>query len=280
MREDLLGWTLSTIKKFGIRPRQRLGQNYVVDPSLIECLIEAARIEPDEVVLEIGAGIGGLTLRLAERARKVIAVEVDKNVAKALSSTVSRIDNVEVVLGDVLEMEMPKVDKIVSNLPFSISTPITFKILKDCSFKLAALTYQKEVAEKLLAKPGESEYSRLSVVAALLAEVRRVRDFPPEAFYPKPKVFSTVVTISKKVCDFLDWATLEDTLKLLFSQRRRKLKKALESYCKIKGLDRLDVMKRVDEKFMTRRVFELEPNDFIYLNKVIGGIHAKSQDNG
>ncbi|MCX8182279.1 MAG: 16S rRNA (adenine(1518)-N(6)/adenine(1519)-N(6))-dimethyltransferase RsmA [Candidatus Methanomethyliaceae archaeon] len=278
--EDLLGWTISTINRFGIKPKQRLGQNYVVDHGLIECLIDVAEIEPNEVVLEIGAGIGTLTLRLAKKARKVIAVEVDKNAAKVLSSTMSGRDNVEIVIGDILELEIPKVDKIVSNLPFSISTPVTFKILRDCSFKLAALTYQKEVAEKLLAKPGESEYSRLSVVTSLLAEVRRVRDFPPEAFYPKPKVFSTVITISKKVCDLVDWANLEETLKILFSQRRRKLKKAIEIYCKIKGLDPIDVVRRVDEKFLARRVFELEPNDFIYLSRAIGGIHAKSQDHG
>ncbi len=279
MREDVLGWTLSTIKRFGIRPKQRLGQNFVVDKSLIECMIDSAKIEHDEVVLEVGAGIGTLTLRLAERARKVIAVESDRNVARALSNTLvaTGMDNVEIVIGDILEMAIPRVDKIVSNLPFSISTPLTIKILKDCSFKLAVLTYQKEVADKLLARPGESEYSRLSVVTTLLGEVERVRDFPPEAFYPKPKVSSTVVTVKKRSCDFMEWAALEETLKILFSQRRRKLKKAIESYCKIKGLDRERVIRRIDDRLLMRRVFELEPDDFIYLSRRIGGMNAKSQ---
>lgn len=272
MREDVLGWTLSTIKRFGIKPKQRLGQNFVVDRSLIETLIDAAKIEPNEVVLEVGAGIGTLTLRLAERAKKVIAVESDRDVARALSNTITAtgMDNVEIVIADILEMGMPNVDKIVSNLPFSISTPLTIKILKDCSFKLAALTYQKEVAEKLLARPGESEYSRLSVVTALLGEVERVRDFPPEAFYPEPKVSSTVVTIKKRTCDFMEWEALEETLKILFSQRRRKLRKAIETYCKINGLEREDVIRRIDDRLLMRRVFELEPNDFIYLSRRIG----------
>ncbi|MGQ9759370.1 MAG: 16S rRNA (adenine(1518)-N(6)/adenine(1519)-N(6))-dimethyltransferase RsmA [Candidatus Methanomethylicaceae archaeon] len=268
--ESLLRWTINTIHKFGIRPNQRFGQNYVVDPSLIDCLLETAEIKPDEVVLEIGAGIGSLTLRLAERAKKVIAVEVDENAVKALSEVLSGKRNVEILMGDAMEIALPKVDKIVSNLPFSISTPITFKLLKDCHFDLAVLTYQKEVADRLVAKPSESNYSRLSVVTALLAEVERVSNFPPESFYPMPKVFSTVVTIKKKARSGVNWTALEETLKLLFSQRRRKLKRAVEVYCKIKGREYAEIVERVGEEFLSRRVFELEPEDFLYLSEVLG----------
>lgn len=269
--EGLLRWTKSTIQRFGIRPKQRLGQNFVVDQSLIDLLLETAQIMPEEVVLEIGAGIGSLTIRLAERAKKVIAVEKDKSAFKVLSHVISQRSNVEILMGDVMEIALPKVDKVVSNLPFSISTPITFKLLKDCTFELAVLTYQKEVADRLVAKPGESNYSRLSVVATLLAEVKRVMDFPPESFYPRPKVFSTVVTIKKKVCSGINWPALEDTLKLLFSQRRRRLKKAIEVYCNIKGKDYSGILGRVGEGLLGRRVFELEPKDFLYLSEVLGG---------
>lgn len=281
MREEsLLRWTLETINRFEIRPRQRFGQNYVVDHKLIECLVGAAKIGSNDVVLEIGAGIGALTLRLAERAKKVIAVEMDKNAIEALSDVLLARDNVEIVMGDVMAMDLPRVGKVVSNLPFSISTPLTFKLLRDCSFDLAALTYQREVAERLLAKPGDHDYSRLSVVTRLLAEVERVGDFPPEAFYPKPKVFSTVVTVKKRERRDVDWAALEETLKILFSQRRRRLKKAIETYCKIKGTDPVRIFENIGEGFLMRRVFELEPEDFLYINKVIGGRDAKTQADG
>lgn len=280
LRGDLLDWTVSSIKRFGIRPRERFGQNYVVDQRLIECLIETAKIEPDEVVLEIGAGIGALTLRLSERAGKVIAVEMDRNAVRALSETVSGSVNVEIVIGDVMEMELPKVDKIVSNLPFSISTPLTLKLLRDCSFELAVLTYQKEVAERLLARPGSREYSRLSVVTSLLAEVEKIKDFPPEAFYPKPKVYSTVVAMRKRPCDLSAWPALEEALKILFSQRRRKLKNAIEIYCKLKGLDLQEVSSRVGERYLSKRVFELEPNDFLYLSGAMSGVREEPQADG
>jgi len=280
LRGDLLDWTVSSIKRFGIRPRERFGQNYVVDQRLIECLIETAKIEPDEVVLEIGAGIGALTLRLSERAGKVIAVEMDRNAVRALSETVSGSVNVEIVIGDVMEMELPKVDKIVSNLPFSISTPLTLKLLRDCSFELAVLTYQKEVAERLLARPGSREYSRLSVVTSLLAEVEKIKDFPPEAFYPKPKVYSTVVAMRKRACDLSAWPALEEALKILFSQRRRKLKNAIEIYCKLKGLDLREVSSRVGERYLSKRVFELEPNDFLYLSGAMSGVREEPQADG
>ncbi len=278
--ESLLKWTINTIKRFGIRPRQEIGQNYVVDPNVIECLIEAARIGSDEVVLEVGAGIGALTVKLAEIAKNVIAVEMDENSIRALSKTLSGIDNVNIVMGDVMNINLPKVDKVVSNLPFSISTPFTFKLLREGSFKLAVLTYQKEVAERMLARPGEGDYSRLSVVTALLADVERVRDFPPEAFYPKPKVSSTVIAIRKKNFDMVDWIDLEDLLKILFSQRRRKLKKAIDSYCKIKDLDKTELISRIDEKMLMKRVFELEPKDFLYLGRVMGGKHVQPKYHG
>ena len=286
-RQGLFGLTLRTLKEYGIRPSRRLGQCYVIDPELVTCILDSAKIERNEVIMEIGAGTGNLTKDLAERAKKVIAVEKDINAARVLRDLFSNVDKVEVINDDILLMDLPRVDKIVSNLPYSISTPITFKLLFFGSFKSAVLTYQKEVADRLVAKPGVRDYSRLSVTASLLAEIRRVKNFPPDSFYPRPKVESTVVIIERRSRVEIDWRFLNATLKALFSQRRRTLRKALETYSKVRKVKFEDVVSVVDEELMDLRVFELQPSDFIRLSEGLkelsrapdsGGLDGSSAD--
>lgn len=267
---ELLKWTLNIIKKYGIEPKQKFGQNYVIDEKMIECILNAADLNHNDVVLEIGAGIGTLTIKLSERVKKVIAVESDKKSIKSLLEVLAERDNIEIIEGDILKIPLPKVDKIVSNLPFSISTPITFKLLLEGDFKLAVLTYQKEVANRLIAKPGSSEYSRLSVVTSLLAEVEKVRDFPPDSFYPRPKVFSTVVKVRKKEEKInVNWKALDLLLKALFSQRKKKLRNALKALHKLFDVE-IDKNK-IDLGLLERRVFELEPKEFLYLSRLLTG---------
>jgi 16S rRNA (adenine1518-N6/adenine1519-N6)-dimethyltransferase len=267
-RQGLLNRTLQTLREYGIRPSQRLGQCYVIDPELEACILDSAKIERREVVLEIGAGTGNLTKGLAEVAKKVIAIEKDVNAVRALRDLFFGIDNVEVVNGDILLMDLPRVDKIVSNLPYSISTPITFKLLFNGGFESAVLTYQKEVADRLVAKPGGRDYSRLSVMASLLAEIEKVRNFPPDSFYPRPKVDSTVVIMRRRRSKGeFDWKFLDSTLKTLFSQRRRILRKALETYSKVKKAKFEDVARVVDDRLMDFRVFELQPSMFVRLSE-------------
>lgn len=265
--QGLFNITLQTLEEYGIRPSRRLGQCYVIDPELVACILDSAKIEHDDVVMEIGAGTGNLTKALAEVAKKVIAVEKDINAARALRDLFPNVDKVEVVNDDILLMDLPRVDKIVSNLPYSISTPITFKLLLYGNFKSAVLTYQKEVADRLVAKPGVRDYSRLSVTASLLAEIKKVRNFPPDSFYPRPKVDSTVVIMGRRSRGEFDWRFLDTTLKALFSQRRRTLRKALETYSKVKKAKFEDVARVVDEELMDLRVFELQPSDFVGLSE-------------
>ncbi len=275
-REDLLRETLAILRTHNIRPSRRSGQNYVVDPDLISCIVRASGVERGETVLEIGAGVGTLTRALAAVAGKVIAVEKDRLSAGALAERFRGSPSVEVVHGDILGMELPRADRIVSNLPYSISTPVTFKILREGRFKMAALTYQKEVAERLVAGPGGRDYSRLSVMSSLLAEVRRIRDFPPGAFYPEPEVESTVVTVRprpREGCD-TDWEDLGETLKALFSQRRRTLRKALATYAKIKG-DPGRVPDLGLGPLLDVRVFMLAPEEFVRINRALRGARGE-----
>jgi 16S rRNA (adenine1518-N6/adenine1519-N6)-dimethyltransferase len=278
LENDLLKWTLRIIREYNIKPKRKFGQNYIISREMINRILEAAEIKPNEVILEIGAGIGTLTLRLSKLAKKVIVIEKDRNAVKALSKILEKEKNIEIIEGDALKINFPSVDKIVSNLPFSISTPITFKIL-EADFKLAVLTYQKEVANRLLAKTGDKDYSRLSVAMSLMAEVEKIGDFPPDCFYPKPKVFTTVVRIRKKKHN-IDWKTLEDVLRILFSQRRRKLKVALYTYCKINKMNYNELISLVDRELLERRVFEIKPEEFIHLSNLIKNKSEGNKPNG
>lgn len=265
----LRGRTERALEEAGIAPKRRLGQNYVVDEELIFCLMETARLTGKETVLEIGAGTGNLTRPLAGRAAKVIAVEKDRAAARYLEERLSDVGNVEVIEGDILAMDLPRADRVVSNLPYSISTPVTFKLLEEGEFGLAALTYQTEVAERLVAKPGTPDYSRLSVMVTLLAKVRCVRSFPPESFYPTPKVGSTVVAMERRGAAGFDAGPLGDTLKALFSQRRRLLKKALVAYAKITGADEALAVAAVPPGMLGKRVFEMSPSEFLELGMLL-----------
>lgn len=274
--ERLLFKTERALREAGIKPSKRLGQNYAVDRDLIGCIVGAAAIGPGESVLEIGAGIGTLTGELARSARRVIAVEKDRRAAGYLRRVFSAAGNVEVVEGDILEMEMPAVDKVVSNLPFSISTPVTFKILGWEGFREAVLTYQIEVAERLTAAPGSREYSRLTVAASLLAEASIAGRFPPSAFYPEPEVGSAVVILRKRGSPNaagVGWAALDKGLKALFSQRKRTLRKALSTICRGGAADWEGELGGL----LAKRVFELSPAE---LARVCSSIDAWRQRSG
>lgn len=267
--------TRRALSEIGLKPSKKLGQNYVVDQSLIDCMVDAADIGHGDTVLEIGAGIGTLTKAIASRAGRVIAVEMEAAAAEFLEAVLP--DNAEVLLGDALEMQLPPTDKVLSNLPYSISTPLTFKLLSEGTFKLAVLTYQKEVAERMVAKPGGAEYSRLSVACQLRADVEIVRAFPKDSFFPVPQVESAVVKISPKegTMSASQWAWLDDTLKAMFSQRKRVLRKALETYGKIKRMDPPQIADAIGQEVMGKRVFELSPKEF----KVIAEELSSKQGN-
>lgn len=277
--QALLKCTKVALEEAGIRPSKKLGQNYVVDTRLIRCLLDSAELSGEETVLEIGPGTGALTCQLSAMARKVIAVEVDRASVEYLRRRFAG-SNVEVVEGDVMEVELPDADRVVSNLPYSISTPITFKLLSDSRFSFGAMTYQKEVADRLTASPSTPQYSRLSVAVALLAEVRRVAEFPPDSFYPAPKVSSTVVTIRRRVTpEEIDWPSLDATLRFFFSQRRRTVRKAIETYSKIHGTVRSVLEDRVGKEILRKRVFEISPEEFVEISRALAGRRSKGDEN-
>ena len=219
------------------RPRKRFGQHFL-EPVWVTKVVDAINPAADETFLEIGPGRGALTRPLAERARHVVAVEIDRDLAAAL--TEENIPNLRVVQSDFLELGLEPALKderrplrVAGNLPYNVSSPILFTLLKAADggrfFSDATLMLQKEVADRLAAKPGGKEYGALAIQVALTADVDHVLTLPPGAFRPPPKVTSAVVRLSFRppAMDVGDVRVFERIVRGIFLQRRKTLANAL-----------------------------------------------------
>ncbi len=272
VERDLLIETKNLLRVCNIRPNRKLGQNFIVNPRIIEELVDYAKIDPTEVVLEVGAGLGYLTEALVNQARKVITVEIDPKLIKILKKKFHYTDNLEILSGDILSIELPRFDKIVSTPPYKISSPLLFKIFGTC-FKKAVLVLQEEFARRLMASPGDSEYSRLSVMTQLRVEVEILDSVPSKMFYPEPEVSSSIVYLSPKltVPDIINLDVFRKLIRELFGQRKRKLRKAIIPFLKYEvGLKKEKIATfRKGLPMMDRRVFTLSPEEFIILAEIV-----------
>jgi len=223
---------------------KKLGQHFLVDEQVAEREITYANIGKDDVVLEIGPGKGVLTQLLARDAKKVIAVEIDRFFVEELKNKMP--SNVEVIHADVLKIDfntLPLFNKIVSNLPFQISSPVTFKLL-EYPFSKAVLIYQKDFADRMIAVPGTKDYSRLSVGVYYKTHCRALETVLRNCFSPVPKVDSCIVEMiprTKPPFTVLDESFFFDIVKSLFIHRRKKIKNTLSGrYGNLEGIPYLD----------------------------------------
>lgn len=233
--------------------QRRFGQHLLINKNVAQREIKYAEITTEDTVLEVGPGQGILTKLLAEKAKKVIAVEIDKRFVEYLKATLP--ENVEVIHGDILKIDFQRLssfNKVVANLPFAISSPFTFKLLNHSSFSKAVLIYQKEFAERMAAEPGSKKYSRLSVSMYYKSYCRILETVPRAAFRPIPKVDAAIVEIiprEKPPFQVIDEELFFSLVNLLFSQRRKRIGKVIK---KEYG---------VDTPFSDRRVEELTPEE-------------------
>lgn len=234
-----------------------------------------------DVVLEVGAGIGNLTSLLAGRAGKVVAIERDGRLVKILREQLAGQTNVEIVHGDALRIELPKFNKVVANLPYGISSDITFRLLEH-EFELAVLMYQREFARRLVAKPGSGDYGRLTVNVYYRANVKLLEEVPPRAFFPEPKVTSTVVQLTPRPPPFevKDERVFSNVVRALFQHRCQKVGNALlHSFGEVFPEARLSKAERhavIEQKIPAalaeKKVMDLEPEKF----RVIANLLAAS----
>ncbi len=242
------------------RPIKKLGQHFLVVESVADRIVERAGLSSRDSVLEIGPGLGVLTKRLVERAGIVYAIEKDERLAALLEGR--RIKNLRVIHGDALKVDLPNFNKVVSNLPYSISSPITFRLLRH-GFERAVLMYQLEFGKRLVAEPGSREYSRLSVMVQAMARVELVERVSRRAFRPMPKVSSVVAVIEPKPEDEridLD----ENIVRALFQHRRKKAANALIDSRHVLGLTKEEALFIASKMpYRDRRVITLRPEEIL-----------------
>jgi 16S rRNA (adenine1518-N6/adenine1519-N6)-dimethyltransferase len=239
------------------------GQNFLVNIDVAKREVEYAGINKNDIVLEIGPGKGIITKLLSDKAKKVIAIEIDKKLVDELESNIA--SNVEIINDDALKVDFNSIsnfNKIVSNLPYQISSPITFKFL-NYDFELAVLIYQKEFAERMLAKIGSKDYSRLTVGVDYKAKCEFLEKIPKNFFSPQPKIDSYMVKLSpreKPKFNVIDEDFFFDVTRELFNQRRKKIKNIVKK--------RWNVLIE-DELFGNKRVEELKPEQIGRLSDYI-----------
>jgi len=256
--------TRRILKEYNIRPNKRLGQHYLIDDSKRQKILSYADLRDDDIVLEIGPGIGTLTIPLASKVKKVIAIERDERIASILKERLDCYENVEVIVGDALKIEFPYFNKIVSNLPYKISSPITFKFL-EYDFDFGILMYQREFAERMIAKPGTRDYSRLSVTLYFMANIEIIDYIPRKAFLPPPKVESALVKLTPK--EKIN-GMFERTCRALFQHKKKKARNALiESFHEISGeADPMEVVDLINSSLLEKRVFTLNPMEILKIS--------------
>lgn len=243
--------TREAIRKHNIRPTKSLGQNFLTDSGVIRRIVEGASVNTGDLVIEIGPGVGSMTAELASRAGEVVAVEIDKHLIPALQDSLMEFGNVRILNRDIMKVEIgteilgssgpaaagfkPASIKVVANLPYYITTPIIMKLLEEedaAKLRICTMVFmvQKEVADRMAAKPGGKDYGALSVAVQYYSRVVKLFDVPPHCFHPQPEVESSVVRLDIHEAPPIELKSKElffKTVKASFGQRRKTLVNAL-----------------------------------------------------
>jgi len=267
------------IKKYRLRPQKKLGQNFLIDNNVRLKLCDTLRFDGEETVLEIGAGCGSLTAILIERAHRLIIVEPDERCVRILKDEiVQSAEHAKIVEKSFLDYDISldcgrKKIKVIGNLPYYITTKILFHLAESAEVvDEAVLTVQKEVAERILALPGNKTYGRLTVTLRYRAEVEKLFDISPRSFYPVPDVTSTVLRLRFHANrdESLDETLFDEVVKALFQERRKQIENGLTH------LKRMTISKAKAHEVLTlcgidphKRAEELMIKDFITITKKI-----------
>ena len=266
------------LKAWGLRPKKRFGQSFLCDPSTAAKIATRARVSPQDVVVEIGAGLGALTIPLAQSVKKIYAVEKDRQLIDLLKTELltSRITNCEIIAADILQIDLRKFADsaghkitVIGNLPYNISSQILIKLIKSrhC-FNRAIFMFQKELAQRISARPGGKQYGRITAMLRYCAEIKTLLTVKAGAFYPPPKVDSAVIEINFKLAT--DYGSHDETklfavIKAAFCNRRKTLKNALTASSL--PVDSQTAMQALASAGIdpSRRAETLEPAEFVSL---------------
>ncbi len=268
-----------------MRQNKKLGQCFLKDKNIVKKAINAGNLNKNDIVLEIGLGKGILTKELAKICKKVIVIELDKNNLEIFGEEIKKeYSNVEIIWNDALKVNLDKLNfnKIVANLPYQISSPITFKLL-NCNFDIAILMYQEEFAKRMVANYNTKEYGRLTVSVQYRAFVEYICKVPPTAFYPKPKVNSAIIKLTKKEnppINIDNWEFFNNFNRAIFQHKNKNIKKALIHSSHEINVDR-EILKELFNKLelnninyspsllLSKKVYTLSLEEIGYLCNII-----------
>ena len=277
--------TIAVLQKYNFHFQKKFGQNFLIDPHVLERIIEEAEITKDDFVVEIGPGIGTMTQYLCEAARAVAAVEIDKNLIPILKDTLSEYDNVEIINQDILKVDLAALAaekndgrpvKVVANLPYYITTPIIMGLFES-HMPLESITVmvQREVAERMQCGPGTKDYGALSLAVQYYAAPHIVANVPPNCFMPRPSVGSAVIRLKKyekPPVDVADERLMFRIIRASFNQRRKTLVNGLKNASELSfSKEQIEAAIQAIGQPLTIRGEALSLAQFAQLANVLGG---------
>lgn len=238
--------TIEIIQKYNFDFQKKFGQNFLIDGRVLDKIIDAANISKEDFVLEIGPGIGTMTQYLAENAREVMAVEIDKNLIPILEDTLAEYENVSILNEDILKVDIGKIAeernggkpiKVVANLPYYITTPIIMGLFEShVPIESITVMVQKEVADRMQSGPGTKDYGALSLAVQYYAQPYIVANVPPNCFMPRPKVGSAVIRLTKyqkPEIDVKNEKLMFQLIRASFNQRRKTLQNGIKNFSEL-----------------------------------------------
>lgn len=234
--------TIAVLQKYQFNFQKKFGQNFLIDMHVLEKIMDAAGVGPEDCVLEIGPGIGTMTQMLAERARKVVAVEIDHNLIPILQDTLQTYDNVRIIHNDILKLDLKQLVqeenegrpvKVVANLPYYITTPIIMGLFEaDVPLDSITVMVQKEVADRMKSGPGSKDYGALSLAVQYYSEPELAANVPPNCFIPRPNVGSAVICLhrhKKPPVEVKNEKLMFRLVRASFNQRRKTMLNSLNN---------------------------------------------------
>lgn len=274
--------TIQLIRKWKFRPSKRMGQNFLCDPNAAEKIVRRSGISSEDIVLEIGPGLGAMTIPAAGIAKKVYAVEKDKRIVPILTEELllKGITNASVIEKNILDFDIRDLSKkenrdiiVIGNLPYNISSQVLVKLIHSrCGIRHAVLMFQKELAERITARPGCRDYGRLSVMLGYCAEIETVSNVKAAQFYPKPGVDSTILKIVfKKEPENRagDEEFLFQVIKAAFSKRRKTLKNSLAGNWPLMDAKKAGALLAESGIDPSRRAETLSVSEFVRLCNIV-----------
>lgn len=283
--------TDNILNVYGLKAKKRFGQNFLIDEDIIERIVDESNITKDDVVIEIGPGLGNLTEILLNKAKQVIAFEIDEDMINVLNGRFKNLNNFILINKDILKVNIKEIleahnikdsnIKLVANLPYYITTPIMFKIFEEADYiKSMTVMVQKEVADRIVAEPKSKDYGVLTINTKYYGKAKKLFDVPNISFVPAPNVTSSIVKID--ICARYEVENIGmffKTVKAAFSQRRKKLINSLEN-SNVFNIQKATLRKILDKCDLSEnvRAEEIDIETYIKLADYINNAIKKSED--